>query len=232
MKIACAPKSVTVPSGQDIRFQLFNERELPSQGEVAASMLKVISRLGLAPNQRAWDFLSIALAVIAADETYPRATSADGWTRNIELTVAVSNPKQWVKHMPLLEHALGFLSTDRWTIKLIDGGIYPKPKNPIELPEDCVCLLSGGVDSLVGALDLKAAGRSPLLVSQIAKGDKAKQRELAQLLGAIISTCSSITMQPRQRGTPSVPNGRGLSSSSLTAYWRRPVSTNTKRARS
>lgn len=184
MKIACAPKSVTVSSGHDIRFQLFNERELPSEGEVAASMLKAISRLGLAPNQRAWDFLSIALAVIAADETCPRGTSADGWTRNIELTVAVSNPKQWVKHMPMLEHALGFLSTDRWKIKLIDGGIYPKPKDPIELPEDCVCLLSGGLDSLVGALDLKAAGRSPLLVSQIAKGDKAKQKELAQLIGA------------------------------------------------
>jgi hypothetical protein len=183
MKIACAPKSVTVPAGQDIRYQLFNERELPSQGEVAGSMLKVISKLGLAPNQRAWDFLSIALAVIATDETCPRGASADGWTRNIELTVAVSNPKQWLKHMPLLEHALAFLSTDRWTIKLIDGGIYPKPKNPIELPEDCVCLLSGGLDSLIGALDLKAAGRSPLLVSQIAKGDKAKQRELAQLLG-------------------------------------------------
>lgn len=182
MKVACAPKSVAVPAGQDLRFQLFNEREIASEGEVAASMLKVIARLGIAPDQRAWDFLSIALAVIAADESCPRTDSPDGWTRTIELTVAVSNPKPWAKHIEKLEHALGFLSTDRWKIKLIDGGIYPKPKVSEDRPEDCVCLLSGGLDSLIGALNLKADGISPLLVSQIAKGDKAKQKELAALI--------------------------------------------------
>lgn len=179
MKVACAPKSVAVPTGQDLRFQLFNERELASEGEVAATMLKVIGRLGLAPDQRAWDFLSIALAVIAADESCPRTNSPDGWTRAIELTVAVSNPKAWAKHIEKLEHALGFLSTDRWKLKLIDGGIFPKPNAAESRPEDCVCLLSGGLDSLIGALNLKADGISPLLVSQIAKGDKAKQKQLA-----------------------------------------------------
>jgi hypothetical protein len=183
VKIACAPKSVVVQAGQDIRFQLFNEREVPQEGQVAARMLEVIARYHLAPDQRAWDFLSIALSVIAADECCPRNASGDGWTRTIELTVAVSNPKPWNKHLAKLEHALRFLSTDRWRIKLIEGGVFPKPKDAEGRPEDCVCLLSGGLDSLVGALDLKAAGKTPLLVSQIAKGDKAKQKELASLIG-------------------------------------------------
>lgn len=181
MKVVCAPKAVAVPTGQDLRFQLFNAREVATDGEVAASMLKAIGKIGLSPDQLAWDFLSIALAIVAADESCPRASSADGWTRMIELTVAVSNPKAWKKHIPILEDALAFLSTDRWTLKLIDGGIYPKPKKTNERSEDCVCLLSGGLDSFIGALDLTAEGRTPLLVSQVAKGDKAKQKELAKL---------------------------------------------------
>lgn len=183
MKVACAPHGVAVPAAQDIRFQLFNQREVASEGEVAGKMLEVIGRLGVAPDQKAWDFLSIALAVIAADETCPRSVSADGWTRTIELTVAVSAPKIWNKHVAKLEQALAFLSTDRWKITLVDGGIYPKPKDSQERPEDCVCLLSGGLDSLVGALDLKASGKAPLLVSQVAKGDRKKQRDLAKLIG-------------------------------------------------
>src|SRR5262245_59808113 len=99
MRIACAPKAVAVTTGQDVRFQLFNERQVPVEGQVAARMLKVISRYHLAPDQRAWDLLSIALSVIAADECCPRNVSADGWTRTIELTVAVSNPKPWIKYL-------------------------------------------------------------------------------------------------------------------------------------
>src|SRR5690348_11421016 len=109
MRIACAPKSVAVQIGQDVRFQLFNERQAPVEGQVAARMLEVIARYHLAPHQRAWDLLSIALSVIAADECCPRNASADGWSRNIDLTVAVSNPKPWTKHLAKLEHALGFL---------------------------------------------------------------------------------------------------------------------------
>lgn len=185
MKVACAPKALGVPKGQDIRFELFDTRDVPTRGQIAPHMLDIIGRLGIAPDQRAWDFLSIALAVIAADESCSRDATADGWTRTIELTVAVSAPKTWAKHIGTLEHALGFLSTDRWKISLIDGGIFPKPKEPTGRPEDCVCLLSGGLDSLIGALDLKADGSTPLLVSQIAKGDKAKQKEIAsQIAGS------------------------------------------------
>lgn len=85
-------------------------------------MLKAIGRLELSADPLAWDFLTIALSVIAADESCSRSDSADGWSRTIDLTVAVSNPKAWTKYLPKLEHALGFLSTDRWKLTLIDGG--------------------------------------------------------------------------------------------------------------
>ena len=45
-------------------------------------------------------------------------------------------------------------------------------------------LLSGGLDSLVGAIDIVGAdGRNPYAVSQIARGDKAKQQRFASAIG-------------------------------------------------
>jgi hypothetical protein len=48
--------------------------------------------------------------------------------------------------------------------------------------EDVICLLSGGMDSLVGAIDAVADGQRPLLVSQKAKGDSADQLAFAKLI--------------------------------------------------
>jgi len=43
--------------------------------------------------------------------------------------------------------------------------------------------LSGGLDSLVGAIDLAASGKKPFAVSQIVRGDAQKQGEFAQRIG-------------------------------------------------
>lgn len=48
---------------------------------------------------------------------------------------------------------------------------------------DCVCLLSGGMDSLVGAIDLHEEGRNPLFLSQIVRGDAEHQRGYAASVG-------------------------------------------------
>ena len=49
---------------------------------------------------------------------------------------------------------------------------------------DCVSLFSGGLDSAIGAIDLLAAGRAPLLVSHAYKGiSLVKIRLLKKLSG-------------------------------------------------
>lgn len=183
MKVFCAPPWISPTNSFDIRFQMFAPRTVRTEGQVAGSMLDAIKRYGIAPDPLGWDFLSIALGVIAADESCSRNDSTDGWTRDIELTVAVSKPAAWTPHTSKLEAALRFLTTDRWTLKLMDGGLYPAPPaGSTPRPEDCVSLLSGGLDSFVGAVDLKAAGLTPLLVSQVAPGDKSVQRDIARTL--------------------------------------------------
>jgi hypothetical protein len=91
----------------------------------------------------------------------------------------------WNNQASLIERLLCFLTTDRWRVGFVGGGLSPVPeRKPVWPNEDCVVLVSGGLDSLVGAIDLVAAERRPFAVSQTVRGDAEKQRDFAQMLGA------------------------------------------------
>jgi hypothetical protein len=134
---------------------------------------------------RAWDLLSIVLAVVAADTGVRRKESPDGWTRELNLHVAVNDPVFWTSQKELIEQQLRFLTTDLWECSFNSGGIAPQPiRSPILPTEDCVVLLSGGQDSLVGVLDLVTRERLyPFAVSQVSQGDKQKQAHFASMIG-------------------------------------------------
>jgi len=138
--------------------------------------------LSVAP--RAWDFLSIALSVVAADAASVRTLSADGWAREYELDVAVGDPDFWGGQALHIEQALAFLTTDRWQLHFHAGGqLPPVPRGSAEPEDDCIALLSGGLDSLVGVIDLAASGLRPMAISQIVRGDAAKQESFAAGVG-------------------------------------------------
>ena len=83
-----------------------------------------------------------------------------------------------------MQHFLGFLTNDVWEVNFIGQGYVPKPpKRPIMPVEDCVSLLSGGLDSFVGNVDLAAAGKKPFAISQTVVGDAKNQREFAKIIG-------------------------------------------------
>jgi 7-cyano-7-deazaguanine synthase in queuosine biosynthesis len=124
------------------------------------------------------------IAVIAADLAGHRTKSPDGWTREFELEVAVADPAFWNQHQELVRRILGFLTTDVWKVNFIAGGYSPKPpKKPVLPPEDCVSLMSGGLDSFIGNLDLVAGGKRPFTVSQTVVGDAENQRVFAKIMG-------------------------------------------------
>lgn len=123
-------------------------------------------RLPKPPSEASWDFLSIALAVFAADRFVLRSAAEDGWTRVIALDVAVSDPAPWQPHIPRLESALRFLTGDIWQL-VVRGGGAPPPKFSEKMTDrNAICLFSGGLDSLLGAMKLLDDGRLPFLVSQ------------------------------------------------------------------
>lgn len=151
---------------------------------VGTGLLYDIDKNGLCPSQTSWDFTTLALAVSAADQSVARARSADGWTRMMDLTVALADPVPFQAIRAELESMLRYLTGDFWHLSFAEGG-EPAPRStaPIRYDADCVSLLSGGVDSLVGAIDLAARGAKPLFVSQMAKGDSETQVHYAAQLG-------------------------------------------------
>jgi 7-cyano-7-deazaguanine synthase in queuosine biosynthesis len=135
------------------------------------------------PGQSIPAFLLTALGVWAADKLQPRQITVDAWTRQLTLHLPMS--PAWLPLAPRLEAVLNFLTGDDWTLKLreapLDLGI--KGKWPHHWSPDGVMLFSGGLDSLVGALDFLEAGQRLLLVSHYDFGQLASiQQNLAAAL--------------------------------------------------
>lgn len=127
--------------------------------------------LGVTPSEIGVDLLVLATLVYAADTRISRRTeSQDTWTREIRLEIPVSNPAQWAAVSGLLTEMLDFLTGDHWSLSF-----RPRPNvfrvlvPTLQLPKDDVfedlCLFSGGLDSLIGAIDLLQTGRRVLFLS-------------------------------------------------------------------
>ncbi len=186
MKLACAP-SMDLSSELDddvLPVLLFARPESSSVASAGAAALEVITKQQLRPTRRAWDLLSIALSVVTADTAVLTGNSADGWTREIEISIAVWDVDFWTSQRDLVQQLLRFLTSDLWAVDFTKGRFFYEPHNePLVPANDCVSLLSGGLDSLVGAIDLAACGKQPFVVSQVAQGDKDRQVEFASEIG-------------------------------------------------
>lgn len=190
MRVISARDPMPLEPSEGIAFSLFHSSKRRGVGSIASSMPREVIQAGIQPSPQAWDFLAIALSVAAADHGCLRDSSPDGWTREIQLEVAVTDPLIWESQTSALEATLRFLTNDIWQLTFVSGGVHPPRRTRrtrSRLKGDCVCLLSGGVDSLVGAIDAVAAGMSPVLVSQRSRGDKERQREFARTVGDNLS---------------------------------------------
>ena len=185
MKITCAPSDFDFGnSGSDLDVVLYGHADDPARGYVGAALKPKIIRSKLSPAPRAWDLLSMALAVVSADLAGHRDRSPDGWTREFDLTISVVDAPFWNANSALAEKLLAFLTTDRWVLHFIENGfLLEADRNAISPEEDCVALLSGGLDSYVGTIDLVSAGKRPFVASQIVRGDAEKQCSFAAEIG-------------------------------------------------
>ncbi len=185
-KVICCPQE-RLPkrlSREALYLSMFSSSGRDGVGHAALELPTAIRRDKLAPSVQAWDFAVIASAIAATDKAILRSDSPDGWTRMINLRVSLAAPAAWNARRSELEDMLRFLTGDFWSLQFRSGGIKPpKARKPEKREADCVCLLSGGIDSLVGAINLTADGKSPLFVSQVVRGDRATQAKFASALG-------------------------------------------------
>ena len=206
-KIICLPEALLPKRlANDTKyFSIYSNPNRKGVGFFGLSVRKNIRGAGFCPPQNVWDFNTIAWAVTAADKSLSRATAADAWTREIDLTIHLCDPDVWELVKPQLQQTLRFLTGDFWHLTFKDGGVKPpkitkKQKKSFDF--NCVCLLSGGVDSLVGAIDLVAEQHKPIFVSQTLTNEAETQRSYAEEIGSEgshIQWSHSVRMPDKER---------------------------------
>ncbi|MBK8786977.1 MAG: hypothetical protein IPN43_10915 [Chitinophagaceae bacterium] len=113
-----------------------------------------------------FDFFLISALVYGIDNVINRKNySVDGWAREFEVTFPVKNISRWSGNEQLLSDLLKFLTGDYWTISFEDlnvtdlflekKGRWSKNIPSYVYPEIVkVSLFSGGLDSLIGVIDI------------------------------------------------------------------------------
>ena len=175
-----------------------------------------------APHPVALDFLLIAGTCYTIDKAVARQTASDCWTRNLDVSFPVSDPKRWETVAGRLDTALTFLSGDVWrtSFRALPCELFVAPKlrrKKTIAPDEpyafeAVSLFSGGLDSLIGVIDFLAASPTArvLLVGHYdAAGPKSQQEELyehlkTQFPGRIKLVQVRISQRPVKNVEPSL----------------------------
>jgi len=175
--------------------QVIKINPTPPNKNLELHLYNITHRILAELNPIGQDLLEIASYVYYADRSIKRGEETDlygeKWKRDFEFVIPVSNPEYWNNPQVgnLLNEALEFLTDDRFTFNF-------RPPNPIPIqphfPEvssqlegaDCICLFSGGLDSLIGSLFLlKELNERPLLVSHRSTPlMDSRQKYLAELI--------------------------------------------------
>lgn len=182
-KVVCLPEAMLprILDSGTCYFSMFSVPTIPGVGYVASRLRTCVERAGLRPDVNTWDFTIFALSVSAADKAINRQKSSNGWTRQIHLQLAIHDLSLWQGMQSQLETMLKFLTGDYWSLDFVrDSQPCPFTKTKKVYNADCVALLSGGMDSLVGAIDLVSQHRKPLLVSHTVRGNGMTQKSFAR----------------------------------------------------
>lgn len=141
-------------------------------------------------SKTAFDFFFISCFVYGIDRFIKRDEfSTDGWSRELNVSFPVYDVNKWTNVKNELEKTLSFLTGDYWTIDFnknnLDIKAIPISDEYSKNKFHQVNLFSGGLDSLIGAIDFlaepKNIDKKILLVSHFdsqMKGPSKEQEEL------------------------------------------------------
>jgi len=108
-------------------------------------------------SKEVFDFFTISVSVYGIDRFVERKhNSVDGWSRKLKVSFPVHNPSKWNACKEEVNKLLSFLTGDYWNVEFRKD-VFELPKANLDekyaVPFEQVNLLSGGLDSLIGALD-------------------------------------------------------------------------------
>jgi hypothetical protein len=144
--------------------------------------------------KEALDLLYISMAVYFADKRVLRENTYDGWTRSFKVYIPVLKIDKWKSQKEHLEHMISFLSGDNWSFEFRErkqNDLEKKVEQKIgswyledKFSPDEFCMLSGGLDSFIGAIDLLSQNKKVAFVGIYGggKGVKPYQDKINNLL--------------------------------------------------
>lgn len=184
----------TTPDEQLTHLDFLDDARVLRHG--IGRVLRDLKQLHLQPSAIGLDLLMIAVLVHAADTRINRSqVSQDNWTREIRLVTPVSDPDRWNGCRSLLSKTLRFLTGDLWDVTFrhwpshVPHPITAKLGIGSSATFDSVSLFSGGLDSLIGAIDSIEGGAMPLFASHA--GDGSVSSPQAQLFEALAKEYAS-----------------------------------------
>lgn len=125
---------------------------------------------GLPASPLVQDMIELGAALYVADLMVPRQLHLG---RRIRMVMSVRELDRWQQAREDVERAVSFLGRDDFTIRFEPRDATPQGGAALRFDEDlkestCVCLLSGGLDSLGGVVSLLDRRERPVLVSHYA----------------------------------------------------------------
>ncbi len=156
----------------------------------------------LAPRELDW--IETILHLFAIDLACDRGDGDLEWGRSITAHVPVRDPDYWSAQASTIESIFGDFTYDKLRLHFeLDPEPAPPPRQSSEaFPSfDCVALVSGGVDSFVGAAALQNAGRTPLGVSHVAAGSiGSAQSSVTDALNDVGGSLTRVGITARKHG--------------------------------
>jgi len=167
--------NVIVRIGENDNFEIRDEPRFfvdfhrsNSPWKMRESALQVLTNEGII-TPLTHDLLVLGMAITAADRCIHRKYAADYWQRKIIIYLPVNNPELWENTKKILIKALNFLSGDIWDFHFRKSSITIHPRPDLNRTND-ICLFSGGLDSLVGAIDLLSESKKITFVGHYSNG--------------------------------------------------------------
>lgn len=153
---------------------------------------------------RELDWIETAGHVFAVDLACRREDGDLNWMRSIDAHLPVRDPHYWATQAKRISDVISDFTGDRFTVTFhpaTDPNPPPRQHRKSFAPHDRVALLSGGVDSFVGAARLLDDSSRPLFVSHTAAGAIAHaQAEAMQALSRVGDAGERVTITAQKRG--------------------------------
>jgi 7-cyano-7-deazaguanine synthase in queuosine biosynthesis len=144
--------------------------DINKSSNITINTIQLFKTLKFVPDEKSLDILFFSIYIHLIDNLLPRKKLAvDNWQREIQVKIPVSEPLRWNQNVNTIIEALSFLTGDEWNIEFYELSEQYFLNEELDLADDIqvenICLLSGGLDSLVGAIDLIQKSDNILFVS-------------------------------------------------------------------